>query len=180
MLFRSSLSMARALRGVEVGNSLAKLAQDFSLPAKGQAVHSTNGLEEITPEIEKELADYCTHDVYLCEEIFKRLAAGYPTSELQLIDMTLKMYTNPLLKLDQPMLIKALTEEGQARESLLEKLGVEETALASNPKFAAVLESLGVPAPTKVSKTTGKTTLALAKNDALFRSEEHTSELQSH
>ena len=40
-----SLSMARALRGVEVGNSLAKLAQDFGLPAKGQAVHSTNGLE---------------------------------------------------------------------------------------------------------------------------------------
>jgi hypothetical protein len=60
-----SLSMGRALRGVEVGNSLAKLAAAFGLPPKGQAVHSTDGLEEITWEIEKELAAYCGHDVYL-------------------------------------------------------------------------------------------------------------------
>ena len=33
-----TLSMARALRGVEVGNSLAKLAGDFGLPPKGTAV----------------------------------------------------------------------------------------------------------------------------------------------
>ena len=164
-----SLSMARALRGVEVGNSLAKLAEAFGLPAKGKAVYSTNGLEEITPDIEKELADYCAHDVYLCEEVFGRLSAGYPASELRLIDMTLKMYTQPRLVLDRDMLIKALHEEGEAREALLQKLGVEETALASNPKFAALLESLGVPAPTKLSKTTGKQTLALAKNDALFQ-----------
>ena len=164
-----SLSMARALRGVEAGNSLMKLAQDFGLPPKGQAVHSTDGLEEITPEIEKELAEYCKHDVYLCEEIFKRLSVGYPKSELRLIDMTLKMYTNPMLVLDRKMLIEELTEEGEAREGLLQKLGVDQAELASNPKFAALLEELGVPAPKKISKTTGKETLALAKNDALFQ-----------
>ena len=164
-----TLSMARALRGVEVGNSLMKLAQDFGLPPKGQAVHSTNGLTELTPDIERELADYCKHDVYLCEEIFTRLVKGYPAKELRLIDMTLKMYTNAMLELDREMLIEALTEEGERREGLLKELGVEEAELASNPKFAALLETLGVPAPTKVSKTTGKTTLALAKNDALFQ-----------
>ena len=37
-----TLSMARALRGVEVGNSLAKLAADFGLPPKGNAVYSTD------------------------------------------------------------------------------------------------------------------------------------------
>ena len=42
-----TLSMARALRGVEVGNSLAKLARDFGLPDKGTAVHSTNGVHEL-------------------------------------------------------------------------------------------------------------------------------------
>lgn len=164
-----TLSMARALRGVEVGNSLAKLASAFGLPAKGTAVYSTDGLEQLTDEIEYELADYCKHDVFLCESAFSRLVVGYPAKELQLIDMTLKMYTNPVLELDQGMLAKALKEEGEAREGLLKKLGVEETELASNPKFAALLESLGVPAPTKTSKTTGKETLALAKNDALFQ-----------
>ena len=58
-----SLSMARALRGVEVGNSLMKLAIDFRLPPKGNAVYNTNGYENLTPEMEKELADYCAHDV---------------------------------------------------------------------------------------------------------------------
>ena len=164
-----SLSMARALRGVEVGNSLMKLADDFGLPPKGQAVHNTNGVEELTPAMEKELAEYCAHDVYLCEEIFKRLRAGYPNKELRLIDMTLKMYTRPLLQLDQQMLIKALAEEGNAREQLLQRLGVEDAELASNPKFAELLTKLGVVPPTKTSKTTGKTTLALAKNDALFQ-----------
>jgi DNA polymerase len=164
-----TLSMARALRGVEVGNSLAKLASDFGLPAKGKAVHSTDGLEEIDAQIEHELAEYCKHDVYLCEQIFERLVAGYPKSELRLIDMTLKMYTRPVLELDQKMLIEALSEESQKREGLLAKLGVDESDLASNPKFAVLLESLGVVAPTKVSKTTGKPALALAKNDAMFQ-----------
>ena len=164
-----TLSMGRALRGVEVGNSLAKLASDYSLPPKGNAVYSTNGLSVLTPEIEKELADYCAHDVFLCEEIFKRLVKGYPAKELRLIDMTLKMYTRPLLLLDQPMLIKALAEEGNAREQLLQRLGVEDAELASNPKFAELLTKLGVVPPTKTSKTTGRTTLALAKNDALFQ-----------
>lgn len=164
-----TLSMGRALRGVEVGNSLAKLALDFGLRPKGTAVYSSEGLTSISPEIERELADYCAHDVYLCEEIFTRFIDGYPKSELRLIDMTLKMYTRPVLELDGPMLEEALYDERTKREALLEKLGVEEAALASNAQFAKVLESLGVPAPYKKSKTTGKPALALAKNDALFQ-----------
>jgi DNA polymerase len=164
-----SLSMARALRGIEVGNSLAKLADEYGLPPKGNAVHSTDGLLELTLEIEKELADYCAHDTYLCEEVFKRLVQGYPAKELRLIDMTLKMFTNPVLDLDKEMLSEAIEEERTKRHALLSKLGIEETALASNQQFADVLQSMGVEPPTKVSKTTGRKTLALAKNDALFQ-----------
>ena len=165
-----TLSMARALRGIEVGNSLAKLAEDFGLPAKGQAVHSTDGmLDEISEEIERELAAYCAHDTVLCVEIFNRLMPGFPTKELKLIDLTLKMYTRPLLELDKDMLEQAITEEKTKREDMLQRLGVEEAALASNEKFAQVLESLGVEPPKKKSKTTGEQTFALAKNDALFQ-----------
>jgi DNA polymerase I-like protein with 3'-5' exonuclease and polymerase domains len=164
-----SLSMARALRGIEVGNSLAKLADEYGLPEKGNAVHSTDGLEELTPEIEAELAAYCQHDTFLCEEIFKRLIKGYPVNELRLIDLTLKMFINPVLELDKEMLNAAITEEKTRRTNLLTKLGIEETALASNQQFADVLLSMGVTPPTKVSKTTGREALALAKNDALFQ-----------
>ena len=164
-----SLSMARALRGVEVGNSLAKLAEEFKLPPKGQAVHSTDGLAELPPEVEDELAEYCKHDTYLCEEVFKRLIPGYPAKELRLIDLTLKMFTQPTLQLDQEMLHEAIVEERTSRSALLGSLGIEEPQLASNQMFAELLQRLGVEAPTKISKTTGKKTLALAKNDAHFQ-----------
>ena len=132
-------------------------------------MHSTDGLAELTPEIEHELAEYCAHDTYLCEEIFKRLVKGFPAKELRLIDLTLKMFTNPVLQLDKEMLSAAIEEEKTKREDLLERLGVQESVLASNPQFGTLLHSLGVEPPIKISKTTGEKALALAKNDALFQ-----------
>ena len=169
-----SLSMARALRGVEVGNSLALLAEEYGLPPKGDAVHSTDGLDELPWEVETELAEYCMHDVFLCEEVFKRLynevEGGFPEGELKLIDMTLKMFTEPVLVLDGEMLNAAIEDERTKREALLKKVGIEEKALASNDKFADVLRGLGVEPPKKISKTTGLVAYAFAKSDALFQS----------
>ena len=170
-----TLSMARALRGVEVGNSLARLAEFFGLPDKGKAVHSTDGVGELDPALERGLADYCKHDVYLCEEIFKRLVVGYPASELRLIDMTLKMYTEPVLLLDKLMLVNALEEEKEKREELLKRLDVTNKTLASNKLFAELLRTLNVEPPTKKKKPTVKTpepkgvNFAFAKTDAMFQ-----------
>ena len=170
-----TLSMARALRGVEVGNSLARLAGAFGLPPKGNAVYSTDGLEFLDRETERELAEYCKHDVYLCEQIFTRLAAGYPSSELRLIDMTLKMYTQPVLQLDKLMLANALEEEKEKREELLQRLGVTDAALASNARFAELLRAVGMEPPMKKKKPTIKTpnpigmNYAFAKTDAMFQ-----------
>jgi len=166
-----TLSMGRALRGVEVGNSLAKLAAMFGLPEKGKGLApSENIMDELPADVEETLAEYCCHDTWLCEQIFFGLGGwSYPTKELRLIDMTLKMYTRACLELDRSMLINALTEEGEKREGLLQRLGIEEAALASNNKFAEILSAMGVTPPTKISKTTGKEAFAFAKNDALFQ-----------
>ena len=170
-----TLSMARATRGVEVGNSLAKLAKAFELPDKGTALHNTNGVKELTPKMREELIDYCKHDVFLCEEIFKRLLVGYPAKELRLIDMTLRMYTGAMLVLDENMLTQALLEEKTNREDLLTKLGATDKDLASNEKFAKMLEAVGVTPPTKKKKPTAKTpnptgvNYAFAKTDAMFQ-----------
>lgn len=177
-----SLSMGRALRGVEVGNSLAKLAEDYKLPPKGRAVHNTDGMVELSPEVEYELAEYCKHDVFLCEEVFAKLLlridpltglsdGAYPKKELRLIDMTIRMYTKPQLVLDVPMLEKASIEEQAKLDAALERAGVDDPSLlSSNDKFAEVLRSMGVVSPEKESKTTkGKMIPALAKNDALFQ-----------
>lgn len=171
-----TLSMGRALRGVEVGNSLAKLAEEFGLPAKGKAVHSTDGmLDQLPFEVEIELADYCKHDVVLCGEIFDRFMENYPRRELELIDLTLRMFVRPLLELDSDMLKDAIEDERASREALLKRLGVIDADLASNDKFALILNSVGVDAPRKPKKPTKKTpnpvgTLyAFAKTDAMFQ-----------
>lgn len=183
-----TLSMGRAVRGVERGNSLAKMAEDYGLPAKGRAVHSTDGmLDTLTYEIERELAEYCKHDVFLCEEIFKRLvmlergecgqdypladmsAWKYPIKELRLIDMTLRMFVEPKIELDADMLTDALHEEKETREALLNRLNITDGILASTPQFAELLRSIGVEPPTKKSPATGLPIPALAKNDALFQ-----------
>lgn len=164
-----TLSMARATRGIEAGNSLAKLAASFDLPPKGNAVHSTDGLVDLPPHIEAELADYCAHDVWLAEQVFQRMIDQFPPKELRLIDMTVRMYTEPLLELDKTMLTDAVLEEREKREGLLQRLGVQESVLASNDQFADLLQTLGVEPPTKVSKQTGKTAWAFAKNDAHFQ-----------
>ena len=165
-----TLSMGRALRGVEVGNSLKKLAEDYKLPPKGDGLSpSENILDTLPFAVEQTLADYCKHDTWLCEQLFLKMVEGYPAKELRLIDLTVRMYTQACLRLDAEMLEKAIDEEEKSRVALLERLGVDESALASNPQFAAILEGLGIDPPKKVSKTTGQETLALAKNDALFQ-----------
>lgn len=199
-----TLSMARALRGVRGRNSLKDLAKDFGLPDKGEELMLTDGLYELSRGIETKLAGYCNHDVFLCEEIFKRflqmcsggadLAAAdehggewifsdsydmknwiYPIKELRLIDMTLKMYTRPLLELDAEMLTDALEEEKDTRERLLARLGITDGDLASNDRFAAILRNIGVEPPTKKKNPTAKTpnpvgfNYAFAKNDAGFQ-----------
>ena len=176
-----TLSMARALRGVHGGNGLADMARAFGLPPKGEAIYSTEGLWDLTPEIEKELASYCMHDVYLCERIFELLmkrtdattgveAGPFPVKELKLIDITTRMYTDAQFVLDVPMLDKALIEEKAKLADALERCDVVEAELASNDQFADVLRRLGQEPPTKTSKTTGKDAYAFAKNDALFQS----------
>jgi DNA polymerase len=114
-------------------------------------------MAELDALVESELADYCKHDVYLCERIFDRLVKGYPAKELRLIDMTMKMYTNPMLELDEDMLFNALHEEREAREELLERLQISDADLASNDRFAELLRKVGMEPPTKKKKPTVKT-----------------------
>lgn len=161
-----TLSMARALRGVDAGGSLAKLADHYKLPPKGTAVHSTNGLTDITPEIEKELAEYCKHDVYLCEQVFHHFTSeGFPLKEMKLIDMTLRMFIEPKLKLNVPMLEEHLDSVRYAKTNLMVQAGIAKEDLMSNPKFAGILRGFGVEPPMKISPTTGKETYAFAKTD---------------
>ena len=165
-----TLCMARALYGVEVGNSAKLLAQRFGLTPKGTATESTDGLIELPPAVEDELAAYCLHDVYLCGEFFKNMSPGFPTKEFKLIDMTVKMFTEPRLVLDAPLLEQALSAEEAKRTALLRKFKVSDKDLGNNETLAGLMAMLGFKPPEKRSPTNPKKTVyAFAKSDAGFQ-----------
>lgn len=167
-----TLSMARAVHGTEVGNSLAKLSKYYELGEKGTEVVDALGKRrsDFTPSDLQAYAGYCINDVELTYGLWKCLAPKFKLTELQTISLTIKMFSEPVLELDPKLLEAHLLEVRYRKEKLLDDAGVEtRDDLMSNPKFAEMLRNLGVVVPTKISLTTGKETLALAKNDEEFK-----------
>lgn len=167
-----TLSMARALHGSEgISLSLKSLAEYYELGAKGTEVLDALGKGRIdfTPEELARYGDYCINDVELTYELFKRLADGFPMVEFKLIDLTMRMFSQPVMDLDKCVLEDHLADVKAKKEALMSKLNYDKADLMSNPKLAELLEFHGVEVPTKVSPTTGKQTYAFAKNDEAFK-----------
>ena len=97
-----TLSMARAIHGTEVGGSLAKLAEHYNLGAKGTEVLQAQGKRRIDFNAQDlaQYGEYCKNDVVLTMGLFEQLSAGFPPSELRLIDLTIRMFSEPSLWLD--------------------------------------------------------------------------------
>lgn len=171
-----TLCMARALHGVEVGGSLDKLTQKYGLGTKGKEVLDAIGKhrEDFTSEELGRYGDYCINDVELTYKLFMRMAKGFPRQEMRIIDMTLRMFTEPMLDLDIGLLRQHLEDTKKIKEELIVSSGVTREQLMSNPKFADLLVSMDVVPPMKTSLTTGKETYAFAKNDEAFKAlQEH-------
>jgi DNA polymerase len=174
-----TLCMARSIHGVDAGGSLKALAERYELGAKGTEVEDAKGKKRknFTPEDLAQYGEYCKNDVDLTKALFRELASNYPPEEFSLIDMTLRMFIDPVLEVDDAMLEDRLNEVRQEKLAMLGtlmdklKCDTEEAVrkkLASNKQFAELLQEYGVEPPMKLSKTTGKETFALAKNDEGF------------
>ena len=165
-----TLCIARALHGVEVGGSLKALADRYNIGEKGTEIEAALGKrrEDFTKEALSRYGDYCINDVELTYELFGLMGNTFPRTELKIIDLTLRMFIEPILELDVPLLEDHLKDVKQGKRQLIAEAGVTKTALMSNLKFAELLGSLGVDAPMKISPTTEKETFAFAKTDQGF------------
>jgi DNA polymerase len=188
-----TMSMGRALHGVDQSVSLASMALRYGVGEKGTEVMNAVGVgrEFFSPDALAKYGAYCRNDVELTYNIFQHMMlSGFPKGELKLIDLTLSMFIHPVLRLDtealkahlvdtvaqkKAHLVSALQAVGKQDLAVKHILGDEETqaevrkTLMSNVQFATMLKGLDVEAPTKISPTTGKLTLALAKNDEAFK-----------
>lgn len=172
-LYVDTMCMSRAWSGVHVSASLAKQVERH-LPnqAKGTEVIKALGKRRLsfTEYQLSEYGDYCVNDVELTYALFLYyMQQGFPASELPVIDLTLRMFIEPELELDLDRLETHKYDVVRRKEKLLEEAGVTKEQLMSNDKFAKLLSSVGVEAPTKISPRTGKEAFAFAKTDQGFK-----------
>jgi hypothetical protein len=168
-----TLSMGRALHGATVGGSLKALAEHYGLGEKGDEVIRALGKRRhdfMGPELDA-YGRYCSQDVELCYGLFEAMVPQFPVSELQLIDLTTRMFTEPVLELDRNLLTDHLKAVKLGKENLLARIGGDNAlgGVMSNDKLATNLKFLGVDPPMKKSPTTGKPTYAFAKSDEAFK-----------
>jgi DNA polymerase len=166
-----TLCMGRALHGVEVGGSLKALAERYALGQKGTEVLNAIGKRRLNFS-EGDLArygDYCLNDVNLTYKLFNKMVRKFPKQELKIIDLTLRMFIEPILELDKQMLEEHLRETVARKEKLLLECAADRADLMSNNRFAELLRDCGVEPPMKISPTTGEQTYAFAKNDESFK-----------
>jgi len=177
-----TLCMARAIHGVEAGGSLKALALRYGLGEKGDEVIHAEGKRRLdfTEEELQRYGEYCKNDVNLTFDLFQVLASAFPQNEMDLIDMTLKMFTEPVFHVDDALLQDRLIELKEEKMALLQTLmeqlkckDEEEVRkkLASGKQFAAILTEHNIEVPMKPSKgkkSKGEMTYALAKNDEGF------------
>ncbi len=198
MVWADTLGMSRALYPHEKSHSLKAQAERMGVGVKGDEVLNAIG-KRYADFYDAELAryaSYCINDVELTYDNFmKYMAMGFPKQELKLIDLTLRMFIEPVLELDPEKLRDHLEEVKDLKQTLmysvramlstdsdlevrqsmweLDNDGLK-TLLMSNDKFATVLQSLGIDPPTKISPATGKVAWAFAKTDEAFKAlEDH-------
>ena len=198
-----TLAMARPIHAKSERLGLGSLVEHYGIGVKNNAaLVQTQGkkLSQFTPDEIRAMRKYNADDADQCFALFGKLRPHFSAKELLLIDMTIRSMVEPRFLVDHSLLERALRAvQAQKKSKLLELAGnlsesspdgaqsEDEIAeymraeLASAPKFAALLEQLGVPVPMKPSPSDpDKQIPALAKTDeGLIALQEHDDDLVS-
>lgn len=171
-----TLQLARCLHGGKtpdgksISNALGSLAKMYNLGLeKGDEVVRADGKRRLdfTPQELAAYGRYCEKDDLLCDMLWQKLAPQFPKSELFLASTVTKMWAQPRLVLDTPLLAAMKVEMAERKASLLggvaDLLGVGPTMsiddrmfhtqklLRSDAKFADLLQQYDVDIPMKRS-----------------------------
>jgi len=169
--YTDTVCIARAVDGVETSVSLKALSERYGVGEKGDEIQNTldKHRQDFTNEELARLGDYAVNDVDLTYDLFTIMAKGFPKKELKLIDVSLRMFVEPILDLNLDLLEDHLSNTRQHKEELLMDARASKEDLMSNDKFAKLLAAYNVSPPKKISPTTGKETWAFAKSDEKFK-----------
>lgn len=168
-VYLDTLSMSRAVNGPAQRHGLAYIAPLFGFAGKvrAKALSDTKNIRDLDPssELYKSLGEYCVDDVEDTCGVFWKMYDSLTDNELQLIDITIRGFCDPVLLVDTDRVQAELDREVAEKIASLLISGVKADTLSSANKFADELRKLGVEPPTKISKTTGKEAYAFASTD---------------
>ncbi|MFA5706809.1 MAG: DNA polymerase [Candidatus Neomarinimicrobiota bacterium] len=145
-----TLSMARAIFPHE-SCSLSNIARLLGVGEKGIELANFAGKWSLTDQEQAVLGAYCRNDVELTSRVFDALKGHFPVSEMRLIDLTIRLFTEPVLQVDRGVLIEEYKRERRTKRALLKACAVDKTVLSSGDQFAQLLLTLGVDPPKKLS-----------------------------
>lgn len=159
--------------------SLGSVAKYLGAGEKGNEVQNFLGYRraDFSSQELQQYGNYCCNDVVLTSRIYEKLSGMLPDDEQELLDLTIKKFTRPKLKLDADALatrLQAISAERAAIELNLASFGVTAADIRSRKKFVMALEDRGVVVPMKKSKTAkdefgnARDTYALSKTDGDF------------
>jgi len=177
-----TISMARTIYGPHQRLSLAKLLEKFGLAGKNINYQEFEGKRwhEMSNSTRNMLMDGCVHDSIQTEKILKIMLPLIAKSELVTIDRTVRLFTEPHLVGNIPMLREIINEEVNRKADLLSELRVTKKDLSSNVIFSQLLESYGVEIEMKVTKTIDKKTGELRQAPAFAKTDDFMQELLDH
>lgn len=173
--YACTLSMARALHPKFESNKLEVVSVKYGKTHKLK-MPDFKGMHAEEIRKNKKLRDaifaYNNADVQSCYEVYQEmLRRNFPATELDLIDITVRMFADPRLCVDMDLAKDELTAEQNRRQTAIAAAGEDIKVLSSNKGFPALLERLGVDVPTKPSPSVeGKRIPAIAKSDEALQS----------
>jgi len=123
--YLDTMSMARGLHDHSIGAGLEDIATFYGVGHKvAGTLEEIKGVryEDLTKEQYVKLAAYCINDVDLMWEIFFAMRDKIPHDEMNLIHLTINMFTNPVLEVNQELAQEELDYERNRREEILESV----------------------------------------------------------
>lgn len=164
-----TLSMARQVLGNHLSVSLDAVRKHYGIPAKITPYSQFKGKlwHEMTLEVQRAVAAGAEDEVESIWRLFQIMGKEFPQSEYEVVDITIRAFTEPHLKADTALLASVWEKEAERKRAILETLQLDASELQSAEKFAALLRAEGVEPEQKEGKN--GPIYAFAKTDDFMR-----------
>jgi hypothetical protein len=140
-----TMSMSRAVNGPLQKASLEALCAKYGLEQKTTPYNKFIGKhwKDMDRDLQNELCNGCLNDCRLTMQLYEILEKDFPKSEYGIVDMTVRMFTEPKFIGDVELFEKEAIEERKRKDRLLFNLDITEANLQSAATMVRLLERAG-------------------------------------